>query len=234
MLLTFHFFHSSPNTKVHQSYKTMKIKHAAFLLFFALTSQPLLGAGESVPEPVIDTSGKKLRADANYHIIPAVPFTISGFVSCFSSGGVALGSTDESCPLDVVVEKANEGLPLRFLPFNTKRGVIRVSTDLNIFFSDADERCPHHSTVWRLDDFDAPIGQTYVTTGGVLGSPNQHTILNWFKIHKYEDAYKLVYCPSVCRYCHHPCKDVGVFVDGNGRMHLALSDDPFKIKFHEA
>ncbi|BAU02568.1 hypothetical protein LR48_Vigan10g048700 [Vigna angularis] len=213
----------------------MKIKHVAFLLVFALISQPLLGAGESVHEPVIDTSGEKLRADSNYHIIPAVPFTICGFVSCFTGGGLALGSIDdESCPLDVVVEKADEGLPLRFLPFNTKKGVIRVSTDLNIFFSDADERCPHHSTVWRLGDFDASTGQTYVTTGGVVGSPNQHTILNWFQIHKYEDAYKLVYCHGVCPSCQHSCKDVGVFVDGNRRMHLALSDDPFKVKFKRA
>jgi len=73
-----------------------------------LDPQPLLRAGKSVPEPVIDTSGKKLRADANYHIIPAVPFTICGFVRCFSSGGVALGSTDESCLLDVVVKNVND------------------------------------------------------------------------------------------------------------------------------
>ncbi|QCD92519.1 kunitz trypsin inhibitor 2-like [Vigna unguiculata] len=213
----------------------MKMKHVAFLVFFGLISEALLGAGEAVHEAVIDTKGKKLRADANYHIIPAVPFTICGFVSCFTGGGLALGSVDdESCPLDVVVEKANEGLPLRLLPFDTKKGVIRVSTDLNIFFSDADERCPHHSTVWRLDDFDASVGQTYVTTGGVVGTPNQHTILNWFKILKYEDAYKLVYCPSVCPSCHHPCKDLGVFVDENNRMRLALSDFPFKVKFNQS
>lgn len=212
----------------------MKTKLLAFLLFFALTTKPLLlGAAGAAPEPVIDTSGKKLRADANYHIIPAVPFTICGFVSCFTGGGLSLDSIDESCPLDVIIEKANEGLPLRFSPVNTKKGVIRVSTDLNIFFSDSDERCPHHSTVWMLDQFDASIGQTYVTTGGVVGNPGEHTILNWFKIQKYEDAYKLVYCPRVCPSCHHLCKDIGMFVDANRRMHLALSDDPFKIKFKE-
>lgn len=212
------------------------VKLLEFLLFFALTSQQLL-LGVASSEAVIDTSGKKLRADANYHIIPAVPFTICGIVSCFTGGGLSLYN-DESCPLDVVVEKANEGLPLRFLPFNTKKSVIHVSTDLNVFFSDgADERCPHYSTVWRLSDddhFDASIGShRFVTTGGVVGNPGRHTILNSFKIEKYDDAYKIVCCPSVCPSCHHLCKDVGIFVEGNGRMHLALSDDPFKIKFQQ-
>ncbi|TKY44940.1 endopeptidase inhibitor [Spatholobus suberectus] len=92
----------------------MKIKLLSFLLFFALTSQPLLGAAEAAPEPVLDTSGKKLRADVNYYIVPAVPFTICGFVSCFTGGGLSLDSNDESCPLDVVVVKENQGLPLSY------------------------------------------------------------------------------------------------------------------------
>ncbi|XP_027359388.1 kunitz trypsin inhibitor 2-like [Abrus precatorius] len=212
----------------------MKTTLLAFLLFLALTSQPLLEAAEPASEPVIDTSRKKLQTDANYYIIPAVPFTICGFVSCFTGGGLALDSDNESCPLDVVVEKANQGLPLRFTPINTKKGVINVSTDLNIRFYNADERCPHFSTVWKLDNFVASIGQTFVTTGGVLGNLGQHKILNWFKIETFDDAYKLVYCPSVCPSCNHVCKDVGIFEDGNKKMHLALSDIPFKVKFQRA
>jgi len=60
------------------------------------------------------------------------------------------------------------------------------------------QRCPHHSIVWMLHLFDASIGQTYLTTAGVVGNPAEHTILNWFKIQKYEDAYKLVYIVLVC------------------------------------
>ncbi|KAK7270708.1 hypothetical protein RJT34_26065 [Clitoria ternatea] len=206
-------------------------------LVFAFTSQsPLHGAAEAALEPVIDTSGKKVRADAKYYIT-AVPFTICGFVSCFNGGGLALdNSIDDSCPLDVVVEKANEGLPLRFTPYDTKKGVVRVSTDLNIRFSEVDERCAHFSTVWKVDDsHDGSVGQRVVTTGGALGNPGENTILNWFKIEKFDDAYKLVYCPTVCPSCKHDvCKDLGVFVDKNRRMHLATSDEPFKVKFQKA
>ena len=207
---------------------------ALALLLFALISQPLLGAADASPEEVVDTSGKLLRAGANYYIIPAKPFTICGTVSCFNSGGLTLDTISESCPLDVAVEKANQGLPLQFAPVNPKRGVVRVSTDLNIMFSAADENsCPNYSTVWMLDHFDASKGQTFVTTGGVVGNPGPQTIRNWFKIEKYDGAYKLVYCPSVCTSCKHLCKDIGMFVDKDKRMRLALSDVPFKVKFQK-
>lgn len=214
--------------------KTMKNTLLAFVLLSVFTSQLLLGAVYASPEEVIDTSGKKLRADANYYIIPAKPFTICGFVSCFTGGGLALDMISDSCPLDVIVVKANQGLPLRFTPVIKKGTSVYVSTDLNIRFSDADSRCPHNSTVWKLDHFDAATRQKIVTTGGVKGNPGWKTILTWFKIEKYDEAYKLVYCPSVCPSCSHECKDLGIFVDENRQMHLALSDVPFKIKFQKS
>ncbi|CAJ2667139.1 unnamed protein product [Trifolium pratense] len=209
----------------------MKNKMLALLLLFT-SSQPLLGSTEASPDQVLDTLGKNLRSDANYYIIPAKPFTICGFVSCFNiSGGITLETTGESCPLDVVVVKQNLGLPLRFTPVNNKKGVIRFSTDLNIMFAhDAyDSRCPHNSLVWKIDLFSKE--ETLITTDGVLGNPGSHTIDNWFKIEKYEDAYKLVYCPNVCPSCNHVCKDIGIYVDKTREMHLALIDVPFKVKF---
>ncbi|XP_057762769.1 miraculin-like [Arachis stenosperma] len=210
----------------------MKFTLLALFLLFSLGSQLLLGASNASPEEVLDTSGKKLRTDTNYYIIPAKPFIICGIVSCFNGGGLVLDTFDETCPLDVMIEKANDGLPLQFSPINPKMGVIRVSTDLNIMFSAADQNnCPQYSTVWKLGDYDASNGQTFVSTGGDFGNPSSQTIKSWFKIEKYEDAYKLVYCPSVCKSCKHLCKDIGIFEDKNKRMHLALSDDPFKVKF---
>ncbi|KAK7270712.1 hypothetical protein RJT34_26070 [Clitoria ternatea] len=209
-----------------------------FSLVFAITLQsPFHGAAGAAIETVVDTSGKKLRADANYYIIPAVPFTICSLVSCSNGGGLTLDSVDDSCPLDVVIEKANEGLPLTFTPYDTKKTVIRVSTDLNIRFSEVDQRCANFSTVWKVDDshHDGSVGQRIVTTGGALGNPGENTILNWFKIEKFDDAYKLVYCPTVCPSCKpHVCKDLGMFVDSNKRKHLATSDEPFKVKFQKA
>ncbi|QCD92522.1 Kunitz inhibitor ST1-like [Vigna unguiculata] len=38
----------------------------------------------------------------------------------------------------------------------------------------------------------------------------------------------------VCLSSKHLCEDVGVFVDENGNRRLALSDVPFKVKFHLA
>jgi hypothetical protein len=210
----------------------MKNTMLALLLLFALSSQPLLGLTEASPDQVLDTLGKNLRADANYYIIPANPFTICGFVSCFNiSGAISLETTGESCPLDVVVVKETPSLPLRFKPVSNKKGVIRVSTDLNIIFShDAfDSRCPHNSLVWKIDTFSTE--ETIVTTGGVLGNPGSNTIDNWFKIEKYEDAYKFVYCPNVCLSCKHVCKDIGIYVDKTREMHLALTNVPFKVKF---
>ena len=99
------------------------------LILFALSSQPLLGAAEASPEQVIDTSGKVLQAGVNYNILISVAYT-----SCRSPQGLALSNIGNSCPLSVVVMDIKHCLPLRFIPFNPKIGVIHVSTNLNIMF----------------------------------------------------------------------------------------------------
>ncbi|GAU35587.1 hypothetical protein TSUD_295230 [Trifolium subterraneum] len=214
----------------------MKITLLAFVLFFAFfSSQPLLGAAEASNDQVVDTLGKKLRADANYYILPVIPVSRCGpHEKCRSSGAsLGLASIRQSFPLDVVVVNRYQGLPLTFKPVNPKKGVIRVSTDLNIKFSSR-ATSPQHSTVWKLDRFDFSKKQWFVTSGGVAGNPSWETINNWFKIEKYGDAYKLVYCPSVVQSFKHLCKDVGVFVDEKGNKRLALSDVPLKVKFQQA
>ncbi|KAH9724954.1 Kunitz trypsin inhibitor 5 [Citrus sinensis] len=120
------------------------------------------------------------------------------------------------------------GLPVTFSPVNPKKGVVRESTDLNIKF-DAATSCAQ-STVWKLDNFDAVLGQWLLTTGGVEGNPGPRTMRNWFKIEKFFGDYKLVYCPSVCNFCRGLCRDVGIFINGGVRR-LALSDVPFKVVF---
>jgi len=69
--------------------------------------------------------GKKLRADANYYIIPVIPIHKCGPYDKCRSSGSSLGKT---CPLDVVVVDRYQALPLTFTPVNPKKGVIRVST----------------------------------------------------------------------------------------------------------
>ncbi|CAL5184911.1 unnamed protein product [Lathyrus oleraceus] len=215
----------------------MKITLLAFILLFAfLSSQPFLGAADASNDQVVDILGKKLRAYASYYILPVLPIHKCGpYDKCRSSGSsLALASIGrKTCPLDVVVVDKYQGLPLTFTPVNPKKGVIRVSTDLNIKFASR-PTCLHHSMVWKLDSFDVYKRQWFVTTGGVAGNPGPETINNWFKIEKYGDGYKLVFCPSVVQSFKYLCNNVGVFVDQNGNKRLALSDVPLKVKFQQA
>ncbi|KAK7380148.1 hypothetical protein VNO78_32598 [Psophocarpus tetragonolobus] len=83
------------------------------------------------------------------------------------------------------------------------------------------------STVWKLKDYDYSTSQWFVTTGGSSGHPGSQTVGNWFKIERYEDAYKLVYCPSVCNDCSYPCRDIGIYQDQYGKR-LFLTSHPYK------
>ncbi|KAJ6684049.1 hypothetical protein OIU85_007715 [Salix viminalis] len=150
-------------------------------------------------------------------------------------GGLKMATTGrKTCPLDVVQDRyeASKGLPLKFTPVNSKKGVIRVHTDLNIKFSAA-SIC-HQSTVWKLDSYDEWAKQWFVTTNGVEGNPGPETTRNWFKIEKFQNNYKLVFCPTVCRHCKVMCKDVGIYTDAKGARRLALSNVPFKVMFKRA
>ncbi|KAE8692408.1 Miraculin [Hibiscus syriacus] len=192
-------------------------------LFLALS---FILCASAAPDPVLDISGKILRTSTDYYILPV--FRGRG-------GGLTLASSrNKTCPLDVVQEKleVSNGLPVTFTPFNTKKGVIRVSTDNNIKFSAA-TICVQ-STVWKLAEFDDSTRQWFVTSGGVEGKPGRETVGNWFKIEKHEDDYKLVFCPTVCDFCKVLCRDVGVFIDDAGVRRLALSDVPFKVMFKRA
>lgn len=208
----------------------MKITLLAFFLLFAFSIKPLLALPQKVKpiinypahaDPVLDSSGKAIRTGINYYAIPA------------NGGGLTLASIGDTCPMDVVAVQGFSGLPLSFTPINSKKGVVRVSTDLNIMFSTTTD-CPQ-ANVWKLDDYDYEIGVTlYVRAGGEIGNPGFDTIGNWFQIQKYEDAYKFVYCPSVNNYYTVLCQDIGISVDSDGNKRLAASDSPFKVRFQRA
>ncbi|KAL5746927.1 hypothetical protein ACOSP7_023916 [Xanthoceras sorbifolium] len=196
-------------------------------LVFIFATKPLVVTADASPDPVLDITGKKLRAGTDYYILPV--FRGRG-------GGLTLASTgNETCPLDVVQEQheVENGLPLTFFPVNVKKGVVRLSTDQNIKFSAA-TICVQ-STVWKLDNYDESLGQWFVTSGGVEGNPGPGTTSNWFKIERFGDDYKLVFCPSVCDFCKVICRDIGIYIDrAAGTRRLALSDTPFKVMFKKA
>ncbi|KAK4270736.1 hypothetical protein QN277_019510 [Acacia crassicarpa] len=213
----------------------MKSSFLLFALSIAVsTAQILLAAAGPSPEQVVDTTGKKVRAGVDYYIRPVPETPCDGRGPCVNGEGLVLiaRSVNVTCPLNVAVVVGFRGLPLQFTPVDPKKGVVRVSTDQNIKFNQT-TACKE-GTVWKLDDFDTTTGQWFITTGGVVGNPGRETAGNWFKIEKYEDAYKLLYCPSVCKFCKVLCKDVGVFVDQNQSRRLALSDKPMKVHFQPA
>nr|GFA07920.1 Kunitz-like protease inhibitor [Tanacetum cinerariifolium] len=193
------------------------------LVFLLFTSVISLSLAQRSPDPIRDIDGNLVRSGTDYYILPV--FRGRG-------GGVTLAPTrNDSCPLDVVQAnlEVDNGLPLKFTPVDPKKGVIRESTDLNIIFS-ASSICIQ-SNVWMLEEYE---GQLIVTGHGVSGNPGQETISNWFKIEKFDQDYKLVFCPTVCDLCRPVCGDIGVNIDENGSRRLAISDVPFKIMFKKA
>lgn len=76
--------------------------------------------------------------------------------------------------------------------------------------------------MWRFGQVDATTGQRFVTTGGVQGNPGAGTIDNWFKIERFESAYNIVYCPTVCESCEVECKDAGIFLDDDRNTRFVL------------
>lgn len=209
----------------------MKSIYLSFAILFALCTQPFLGKGDASPEQVVDTQGKNVRAGMGYYIRPVPTTPCDGRGPCVVGSGFVLiaRSPNKTCPLNVVVVEGFRGQAVTFTPVNPKKGVIRVSTDVNINVT-LETAC-EESTVWKLDDFDASAGHWFVTTGGVVGNPGKDTISNWFKIEKYEEDYKLVFCPTVCDTCKPLCRNVGVFMDSNGNRRVALTDESYKVRF---
>ncbi|KAG2257056.1 hypothetical protein Bca52824_076350 [Brassica carinata] len=175
-----------------------------FLLLAVFTSHR--GATtEAAVEPVTDIYGQRLRTGTKYYILPVVRGR---------GGGLTMSKAEnKTCPKSVIQERfeVSNGMPLTFSP-SDKSKVIGVSTDLNFKFS--------ATSIWNLDNVDEKTNQ-WTTVG------------NWFKIDKYEDHYKILFCPSVCDICRVMCRDVGVFVQ-DGIRRLVLSDVPLKVMFKRA
>ncbi|XP_027359531.1 miraculin-like [Abrus precatorius] len=213
----------------------MKITLIPLLVLFVLSIKSLLEGAYYSSDQVVDTSGKKLRVGTNYYIIPVPTTKCSSFGTCRGYSGLVLARvvTNKTYPFHVLVVEGYKGQPLTFTPIHGKnKGVVRVSTDLNIEFSNQTS-CPQ-SNVWKIDHFDRSMRKWFVTSGGVVGNPSWRTISNWFKIEKYQHHYKLISCPTFCAYCRVQCRDIGVYEDQNGNKRLALTDMPYKIQFQKA
>ncbi|KAE8692807.1 putative Kunitz family trypsin and protease inhibitor protein [Hibiscus syriacus] len=177
------------------------------------------------PDAVLDVSGQELRTGTDYYVLPVIRGR---------GGGLTLGSATNAdpntgCPLVVVQEQleVSSGLPLYFSPVNVEQqgGIVRVSTDFNVIFN-ASSICVQ-STQWVLA-FDESLQKFVVATSG------RETLNNRFKIERFEDDYKLAFCPGVCDTCRPVCGDLGVFIDDDGIRRLVLADEPLKVMFRRA
>nr|XP_016515173.1 PREDICTED: miraculin-like [Nicotiana tabacum] len=197
-----------------------------FLLVTLSTSFLFLVKAQDVPDPVLDVSGNAVRTGVNYYILPA---------GRGNGGGLQVASIRNRTNPLVVSQHADEssiGGYLQFSPVNPNENIIGISTDLNVKFTSI--HISDSSTVWRINT--ELIPQRYlVTVGGVEGNPGRETLSNWFRIDKYEDAYKLVYCPGVCETCRPFCGEIGILVEGSKRVLFigSRSDQPLKVTFHK-
>ncbi|KAK4370773.1 hypothetical protein RND71_010248 [Anisodus tanguticus] len=177
-----------------------------FSIFFAIFTNSWLCEASSAPEPVLDINGKILRTEKTYFIIP---------VNSEKYGVVAVENIgNDTCQLRVMQKDYVEPHALEFIPIDKKKGVIRVSTDLNIAIYSSYYCLP--SIMWQLEKYDSKKGKYYINVG-----PKSKK--NWFKIEKYGRGYKFVYCNVIC-------KDVGIRMI-NGVRRLALIDVPLVFNF---
>ncbi|XP_059306809.1 kunitz trypsin inhibitor 5-like [Lycium ferocissimum] len=176
---------------------------------------------QNVSEPVLDDSGKAVQKGSNYYVLP---------VGRGNNGGLQVGSIRNQSTLVVSQNtQSSIGGTVQFSPVDLNESTIRISTDLNVKFTSM--AIFGSSAVWTINTDLIP--QRYlVTLGGVEGNPGRDTLSNWFKIDKYEDAYKFVYCPGVCETCRPFCGDIGVLIEPNNKRVLFVgSDKPLKVKF---
>ncbi|KAG5602512.1 hypothetical protein H5410_033882 [Solanum commersonii] len=179
-----------------------------FISIFAIFTNSWLCEASSAPNPVLDITGKILRTEKTYFIVP---------INSEKYGGVAVETigNNNTCQLSVIQKRYVEphGHGLELIPVDTKKGVIRVSTDLNVaIYSTYD--CLH-STMWQLEKYDG--GRYFINVGPKVRRNN------WFRIEKYGQGYKFVYCKVIC-------KDVGV-VMVNGQRRLGLNGAPLVFNF---
>ena len=209
----------------------MKLIYILFFvsLLFAtncFTKSNFCEAADSATNAVRDSTGKILRPGTYYYIQPIYPDEAGGFeIASISNHG-------KPCPLGIVQENYYPGDSVLFSSANSKKNIIRLSTDLNIEYNSTYTVCTEsHDIIWTVGPYDRRARSYFIVVDGVeKGNPGRETIKNWFKIEEFGDNYKIAYCPSVCRDRKVMCKDVGV-IEYNGQKRLGLTDVPVEVKF---
>ncbi|CAH9066161.1 unnamed protein product [Cuscuta epithymum] len=202
---------------------------ALLISLLSLSLSLLISSSVAATSPstaVLDVKGKPLIVGSNYFAFPVIRGSGGGLYPA------NIKHNNTHCPQDIIQEATEDkGIPVVLTPVNAKDGnVVPLSTDLNVRFY-TPTTCAKEM-VWKLDAYDQLSNQTFVKTGGAIGNPGINTLSSWFKIDKFDNDYKFVFCPSVCSTCRVICRDVGIFVNKGVRF-LVLSDVPFKVQFEK-
>lgn len=158
----------------------------SFLLFTFITNLPSNNAAPSFPSDVLDTDGNPLIQGTEYYIFPANDSAYSG--------GITLGKAGNSkCPLNVVQNKYQLGIPVKFTIPESPDSIISTGYDFEIQFTDKPD-CAK-SSEW-LVFVDSTTKLRYVGIGGPENDHGVETIDGRFVITKYrsESSYSLSFC----------------------------------------
>ncbi|KAK9675897.1 hypothetical protein RND81_11G039600 [Saponaria officinalis] len=178
---------------------------------------------------ILDTTGRPLRHNSMYYILPSTPG---------HGGGLKMTPKNKTSPCPLYVSQHDHeiypGLPVWFLPTNSKDTQITASTDYNILFN-ALNPCLE-SAAWQLVT-ETVTRKRYVVTGGAIGNPGEKTVYSWFQIEKAGQGkfeYKIMFCPNVCPSCMLRCGHLGVYAQDDGNILLGVTGRALLISFKKA
>ncbi|KAK7291299.1 hypothetical protein RIF29_06318 [Crotalaria pallida] len=196
------------------------MKKTSVILAFFFTCLLIGITAGADPEPVLDTSGKKVRPGIKYYILPA----------SIGSGGLTLINPDNTCPLYVVQEKSlYSGKPVTFSSYGSKDEIL-TSTDLNVtsIVKQATTSC-NKTLQWSLRK--AVPGVWFAVAGDEFSEVTVSTV----HIDKFgTEGYVLSFCSDLCPTCPIVCNKLGLYEAEDGYKHLAqnyqIQPYPFKFK----
>ncbi|ESW24431.1 hypothetical protein PHAVU_004G130400 [Phaseolus vulgaris] len=189
----------------------------SFFLFAFTTNLPL--AFSDVSAKVVDSQGRPVSSAAKYYILP--------FFSGPTGGGVAVGKAGNStCDATVLqtTDESDRGQAVKFSTRGTSSDAIFTGQPLDIAF--ADEPLCASSSKWVVVSDDFP--EAWVGIGGAEDHPGKKIMSGTFKIEKFDEGYKLVFCATTTTTT---CYNIGRHDDVKGRR-LVLTNKPFQVSFN--
>ncbi|XP_057458874.1 kunitz type trypsin inhibitor 106-like [Lotus japonicus] len=173
---------------------------------------------------VLDTNGKPLSRNKEYHIKPAI--TDNG-------GRFTLIDRNQSCPLYVGLENTDlpEGFPVKFTPFAKGDKYVKLGKDFTVVFSAA-TTCVQ-STAWSVGSTEAKSGRRLVVTGGDVGERAYGSYFRIVAVEGRAGIYNIQWCPTdVCNICRFRCGTAGILRE-NGKILLALDGGMLPVVFQK-